>query len=109
MTAWRFPVCLVLAGMTRLYAAMPQYAAAFTGKYCTGCHNTAAHLGGLDLTTLPFDSADLARWVRVHDRLRAGEMPPKAVTKRPSPAELEAFLSSLASSLNAAEARATAT
>ena len=43
-------------------------------------------LGGLDLTSLPFDPANptnFAQWVKVHDRLRAGEMPPKAVNKRP--------------------------
>jgi len=108
MIPWRFPVCVILAGFTRLYAAMPQDAAEFTAKYCTGCHNTAAQLGGLDLSTLSFEPANHDRWVKVHDRLRAGEMPPKAVTKRPSPVETEAFLSSLASSLKADEARATA-
>ena len=62
MTPWR--VCLFLAAFTRLYAAMPQDAAEFTGKYCTGCHNTTAHLGGLDLTTLSFDPANLPRIAR---------------------------------------------
>jgi hypothetical protein len=38
------------------------------------------HEGGLDLTALTFDLKDPAareRWVRVHDRVEKGEMPPK--------------------------------
>ena len=47
----------------------------------------------------PSNPANFAEWVKVHDRLRAGEMPPKAVIKRPDPAEQQAFLKSLAESL----------
>ena len=41
--------------------------------------------GGLDLTALKPDFADaenFARWVKVHDRIESGEMPPK---KKPRP------------------------
>jgi hypothetical protein len=112
MARWIFPACLWLAAAWPLSAAAPEGTAEFTGKYCTGCHNGTARLGGLDLTTLPFqpaDPANFAEWVKLHDRLRAGEMPPKVVRKRPDPEEQEAFLRSLAASLCAAEQKTTAT
>ena len=58
---------------------------AFIGDHCTSCHNAEDKRGRLDLTTLAFDPKDpanLAVWVRVHDRVAAGEMPPKS---RPRP------------------------
>src|SRR4051812_42779324 len=48
---------------------------------CTECHDADTKKGGLDLTSLTFDLSDRAereRWVRVHDRVEKGEMPPKA-------------------------------
>jgi hypothetical protein len=107
-----FLTCLLLAGIGSLRAAPPDSFAVFTGKYCTGCHNSTAKTAGLDLTTLPFDLADtgnFAEWVKVHDRVRAGEMPPKVIKERPDPAAQDAFLQLLASSLIAAEQKATAT
>ena len=61
---------------------------------------------------LPFDPTDarnFAEWVKIHDRVSAGEMPPKVITQRPNPAAQQAFLQILASSLTAAEQKATAT
>lgn len=48
---------------------------------CIECHDKETTKGGLDLTTLSFDLNDHAtreRWVRIHDRVEKGEMPPKA-------------------------------
>jgi len=45
------------------------------------CHDKETHKGGLDFTELKFDLADRVtreRWVRIHDRVEKGEMPPKA-------------------------------
>src|SRR2546430_2032118 len=53
--------------------------ASFTEKYCVKCHNDVDQDGRLDLTNLAFspgDPANFQRWVDVHDRLQAGEMPP---------------------------------
>jgi hypothetical protein len=94
-----------------LAAGLPLHAAQFTDKNCTGCHNTAAKAGGLDLTSLQFEPdkpGNFAEWVKVHDRLRAGEMPPKAVKKRPDPIEQQTFVESLAAQLTAAEKKTTA-
>ena len=73
----------------------------FVGKYCVECHDADIKKGGLDLTTLRLDLADpanLSRWVKVHDRVAAGEMPPKKKA-RPLPADLKSFTNSLAGSL----------
>jgi hypothetical protein len=48
---------------------------------CIECHDKETTKGGLDLTALLFDLKDQAtreRWVRIHDRVEKGEMPPKA-------------------------------
>lgn len=83
---------------------------AFTEKYCAGCHNDTDKEGGLDLTSLAFspgDPTNFRRWVLVHDRLKAGEMPPKE-KPRPDAAELDAFVQGLAQSLTAHEQKASA-
>src|SRR5690242_6507052 len=81
-------------------AAAPD-TAAFTEKYCAKCHNDVDKEGGLDLGNLTFkpdDRANFQHWVDVHDRLAAGEMPPKD-KKQPERAELETFLKTLSGSL----------
>ncbi|MEZ6039197.1 MAG: DUF1592 domain-containing protein [Planctomycetaceae bacterium] len=48
-------------------------------SHCADCHNAVSHEGGLDLSSLSHDLTDpgiLARWVRIHDRISNGEMPP---------------------------------
>lgn len=48
---------------------------------CIECHDKETSKGSLDLTALKFDLSDSAtreRWVRIHDRVEKGEMPPKA-------------------------------
>jgi mono/diheme cytochrome c family protein len=80
-------------------------AAAFTEKHCAGCHNDIDKEGGLDLTTLAFtpdDPANSQRWVLVHDRVLAGEMPPKE-KKRPDRGELTTFVQGVATALTAHE------
>lgn len=77
----------------------------FTQKYCSSCHNDDQKAGGLDLTTLkyaPGDSGNFLTWVKVHDRVRSGEMPPKQKS-RPDPADVSALVKGLAASLTAAD------
>jgi hypothetical protein len=102
---------LLLAAVLPLCAAPAEGAFAFTGKYCTDCHNTTAKVGGLDLATLTFDPANpvnFAEWVKLHDRVQAGEMPPKVITKRPDAAEQQAFLQILGQLLTVAEQKTSA-
>jgi hypothetical protein len=85
------------------HAAPP--AAAFTDQYCAGCHNGVDLKGGLDLESLTYDPANranFATWVKVHDRVRAGEMPPKGKL-RPETAELGSVLDELGATLTASE------
>jgi len=48
--------------------------------HCVECHDKDTAKGGLDLTKLPQDLNDKSlrdRWIRIHDRMENGEMPPK--------------------------------
>ncbi|MBI1178805.1 DUF1592 domain-containing protein [bacterium] len=77
----------------------------FTGEYCLDCHDTETKKSGLDLSTLKFDPTDptnFALWVKVHDRVNAGEMPPK---KEPRPEEKDksTFIKSLTTVLDSAD------
>lgn len=59
---------------------MPAELKASIGRSCMSCHTGTAAKGGLDLAGLPFDLSTRAvreRWVRIHDRVEKGEMPPK--------------------------------
>ncbi len=50
----------------------------FLESRCYDCHDSETKKGNLDLTTLPFyldDAKVYAMWVKVHDRVRDGEMP----------------------------------
>ena len=78
---------------------------AFIGRHCVDCHTGPESSGGLDLAALqrdPTDRTAVARWVAVHDRLAAGEMPP-ADADQPPAAERTATLSSLAGWLTTAD------
>src|SRR4051812_30015407 len=83
---------------------------AFVRDYCTSCHNDVDKKGRLDLTGLPFDpkdAANLAVWVKVHDQVQAGEMPPKS-RPRPDAARQKPFVGGLAQAIIAAERAAQA-
>ena len=77
----------------------------FTDRHCSSCHNDVDKEGGLDVTTLEYTPADpenFAQWVKMFDRVKSGEMPPKE-KKRPDAASMTAFLQNVSSSLVAAE------
>src|SRR5580658_3681925 len=92
--------------MAPLLLAQPPVAVrSFISTNCAPCHNSKIKQSNLDLTTLPFDTGDpanFARWVRIHDRVRDGEMPPMK-TASLTPAVRAAFLNSLAAPLIAAD------
>jgi Protein of unknown function (DUF1592)/Protein of unknown function (DUF1588)/Protein of unknown function (DUF1587)/Protein of unknown function (DUF1585)/Protein of unknown function (DUF1595) len=70
----------------------------FLETHCYACHDSRTRKGGLDLMALKFDLADdqiFATWVKVHDRVLAGEMPPKKIPQ-PNEATRAAFLKALA-------------
>ena len=78
---------------------------AFVEKNCFECHDTDNAKGGLDLTALKFDLQApklFAQWVKIHDRVRDGEMPPKKKTP-PPPAEIKEFLHATSEPMVAAD------
>ncbi|NBV21975.1 MAG: DUF1587 domain-containing protein, partial [Proteobacteria bacterium] len=77
----------------------------FFSAHCTECHDKDVRKGNLDLTALKPDFTDaenFTRWVKVHDRIAAGEMPPKK-SARPPAQETAAVVKSLRESLLQAE------
>ncbi len=71
--------CVLLSARPSFGADLP----AFFRSHCLECHDASAKEGGLDLTALSSEDAALAspetfaKWVRVHDRIESGEMPPR--------------------------------
>ena len=66
------------------------------------CHDAEMKKGGLDLAALPTDGADAAalkKWVRVFDRVAAGEMPPAKKKKQPAQDEVQDFMAALGADL----------
>jgi hypothetical protein len=60
-------------------SSMPPTVKAFIAKNCAVCHLPPSPPLGIDLTTLPFNLNDVdtfGRWVRIHDAVRDGKMPP---------------------------------
>jgi uncharacterized protein DUF1592/uncharacterized protein DUF1588/uncharacterized protein DUF1585/uncharacterized protein DUF1587/uncharacterized protein DUF1595/cytochrome c len=61
-------------------SSMPPGLREFLDRNCVTCHSTAKAPAGLDLTSLPYDLGDIntfSRWVRIHDQVRDGAMPPR--------------------------------
>lgn len=77
----------------------------FLKAQCVSCHNGQTKQGNLDLTSLPFNTSDshtFATWVKIHDRVRDGEMPPKGMP-RPAADAQASFLKTLANPLIAVD------
>ncbi len=93
------PPALLLASLT-LLAGPPK----LIEQTCAGCHNQKTAKGGLDLAALPFNLAERSnrdRWIRIHDRIEKGEMPPKDVEL--PPARRAAMVKQLATAIHGAD------
>lgn len=80
----------VLTGRLLPAAEVPGDVKSFFEKHCLECHDAQSKKGGLDLSVPQANLADLPtyqRWVRIHDRIESGEMPPKD-SPRPKAEEL---------------------
>ncbi|MEW6303889.1 MAG: DUF1592 domain-containing protein [Verrucomicrobiota bacterium] len=76
---------------------VPSPQARFLEAHCFECHDAEVKKGNLDLTALKFDLKDPAAfdtWVKVHDRVRDGVMPP-AKKPRPDKNDATQFLANL--------------
>jgi hypothetical protein len=78
---------------------------AFLDQHCVECHDADMKKGGLDLTMLETGFAEaksFATWVKVHDAIAKGEMPPKK-KPRPPADEIAAVTTWLDQQLTAAD------
>ena len=75
---------------------------AFLDQHCVECHDADVKKGGLDLASLKFDPSK-STWIKVFERVRDGEMPPKKKTQ-PEKAEKNLFLAALKEPLLKADA-----
>jgi len=76
----------------------------FLEAHCFECHGEEVQKAKLRLDTLPSDLSDprhLEIWTRVHDRVRAGEMPPEK-QPQPAPEERDTIVATLHRSLHEA-------
>lgn len=101
-------IMAILFGLTMVRA---DDVVGFVKTNCVDCHGETTREGGLRLDDLSLDpakigaSADsLRKLVRVHDRVRDGEMPPKSVESPPDK-DRQSFLRGVASVIVAAEAQ----
>ena len=101
----------LLAGLAGLMTTVTATAApgpleVFFERHCYDCHSGDKPEAGLDLATLPRDFAvpeTLARFVRIHDRIATGEMPPPE-SERPTAQEITTVTSWLDAELTKADA-----
>lgn len=85
-------------------AALPD-AGGFIQKNCIGCHNSSAPAARLDLSKLNYEPGNpdnFATWVKIHDRVSSGEMPPQPIP-RPAAESLGRFVNGLSAALTAYE------
>ncbi len=79
---------------------LPSSVIQFFDEHCYDCHNSDDREGELDLESLSFspaDRSDLKRWILIHDRVKAHEMPPRG-----EPEGRKAFLETLEETLHQA-------
>lgn len=99
---------MAIAGLAfAVVAALPVFAAptALFEHHCYECHDSGEKKGGLDLSKLPVElekPENFARWLKVYERIEAGEMPPKG-KDRPPAVEVSAAKKWLSESLVAAD------
>jgi hypothetical protein len=77
----------------------------FIQKNCVTCHNSSAPAARLDLSKLTYEPGNpenFAIWVKVHDRVSAGNMPPKPLPRPPADSVTQ-FVNGLSGALTAYE------
>ena len=78
---WGVVLFIGLMGRSLPAADVPAPLGMLLRNHCLDCHDGAAAEGGLDLASLAFtlDDRELRdRWILIHDRVNAGEMPPES-------------------------------
>ena len=106
----RFALAYLLCGLVSAAASAedvdPTALRTFVAAHCADCHGEYVQEGGLNLEELTADLSDAeARnvWIKAHDRLEAGEMPPPDASALTA-AERAAAVETLAAAVTEAEA-----
>lgn len=111
MTTWQitFRTCLLAFSILAFRPGAPCADAAdivpFLAKNCIACHGDGHAEAGLNLSDLNSDLSDLQtaeRWIRIHDRVQSGEMPP-AEADQPTTSERDSFVAAAAERIRQAE------
>lgn len=97
----RLPTLAVVLFATAAVAADPK---AFLDSHCADCHSGKTTSGGFDVAKLPADPTASPMWVKVHDRVKAGEMPP-AKRPRPPKADADTFTSGISTAIVATQSK----
>lgn len=87
---------LLLIGTTHTVASPVP----FLEQHCYDCHDANTKKGGLDLTSVTLDVQHMNLWIKVHDAVERGEMPPKKKTQ-PAEEAKSAFVSEIDAKLMA--------
>ena len=95
-------VFLLVALQSVRALATPQ---SFFERYCYDCHEADSKKGGLDLSALGTGPENTSVWIKIHDVVERGEMPPKKKS-RPEETAKAAFLAALDTRLAAATSTA---
>lgn len=83
----------ILQGKVALADTNDQWLSNWIENQCVSCHNADEPNGDLILSSIRTDlstTETLQRWIRIHDRVHSGEMPPADATQ-PSEQERERF------------------
>ena len=78
-TAHGLCLLLLLSASKSNASEIPEPLGELIRQTCLDCHDGDSAEGGLDLTSLSFELDDRKlrdRWILIHDRIQAGEMPP---------------------------------
>ena len=79
---------------------------AFLEKHCYECHDKETKKGGLDLESLGSEKQQLEHWIKIHDAVADGEMPPAKKKTQPTATERNAFVAELDTRLTVASTAA---
>lgn len=74
---------------------------AYISTHCLECHDPQTKSGGLDLSSAGMNlnrTESFHLWIRIHDRVRSGEMPPRQST-RPQENDTSLFLQEISNAL----------
>lgn len=88
--------CLIVSAAPA--AELPAPTRPFLEAHCYDCHDAETKKGSLDLTSLAYDPNNrdsVAKWIRIHDRVEHGEMPPPKKKERPPQEQVKSFLTGL--------------